>query len=290
MSRFVLSAFGDEIASDLQTQMDILEKHSINYIEMRKVNGKGVEQHALAEIKTIKKQMDARGFKVSAIGSPIGKIKITDDFGPHLELFRHVIEIGKILETNYIRMFSFFIPEGENPVKYRDEVMRRWESFIQMAAGSGLVLLHENEKGIYGDTPERCLDLLQTMDCSYFKAIFDPANFVQCDAETYPKGYTLLKEYLVYLHIKDALYSNHRVVPAGRGDGKVKEILTALDHQGFEGFLSLEPHLALFDGFADLEPSSSQPTLPPGDNPEKFAIAANALKKIILELEADRQR
>ena len=283
MSRFILSAFADEIDPMLTTQMDVLDQHGIKYIEMRGVNGKSLVQYTLEEVKEFKKQLDARGFKISAIGSPIGKIRITEDFESHLELFRHTVEIAKILETQYIRMFSFFIPEGENPEVYRAEVMNRWNQFIKAAQGTGLILLHENEKGIYGDTAERCLDLLETMNCNCMKAIFDPANFVQCGVKTYPEAFELLKEHIVYMHIKDALYEDHSVVPSGYGDGRVKDILTELKNRGFEGFLSLEPHLADFAGFAALEPNSPVNSLPEG-GAKQFAIAAAALKKILAVL------
>ncbi len=285
MSKFILSAFADEIDTDLVTQMDVLEQHGIKYIEMRGVNGKNLVQHSLDDVKEIKRQLDDRGFKISAVGSPIGKIKITDDFQPHLDLFKHTLEIANILETNYIRMFSFFMPRGENPDVYRDEVMKRWYQFIKAAEGFSVVLLHENEKDIYGDTAERCLDLLKTMNCDYMKAIFDPANFIQCDVETYPHAYNLLKDYVVYLHIKDATASDKHVVPSGYGDGKVKEILKDLYNSGFTGFLSLEPHLGSFHGFAELEPNSKINDLPEG-GPKQFAIAAHALKKIITKIEA----
>jgi sugar phosphate isomerase/epimerase len=251
---------------------------------MRGVNGKSLVQYSLEEVKKLKKQLDGRGFRISAIGSPIGKIKITDDFAPHLELFRHTIEIAKILETQYIRMFSFYIPEGEDPGLYRDEVMNRWSQFIEAAKGTGLILLHENEKEIYGDTAEHCLDLLETMDCSHVKAIFDPANFVQCNVKTHPEAFELLKEHIVYMHIKDALYKDHSVTPAGYGDGKVKDILRALNERGYEGFLSIEPHLGSFTGFSGLEPNSPARRLPDG-GPKQFAIAVNALMKILEHLQ-----
>ena len=272
MSKFILSAFADEIAADLKTQMDILEQHDICHIEMRGVNGRNLVEHSLDEVREIKKILDQRGFKISAVGSPIGKIKITDDFEPHLKLFKHTIEIAKILETSYIRMFSFFIPAAEDPKAHREEVMRRWSQFIEAAAGSGLILLHENEKEIYGDTPERCLDLLNTMHSDSLKAIFDPANFVQCDVKTYPEAFDLLKDQVVYLHIKDAVYADHHVTPAGEGDGKIREILKALHERDFSGFLSLEPHL---DG-------SSLP----GGGPKLFGVACEALKRILSEVTA----
>lgn len=284
MSRFILSAFADEIDTSLTTQMDVLEQHNIKHIEMRGVNGKNLVQHSLNEVKEIKKQLDDRGFKISAIGSPIGKINITEDFKLHLNLFKHTLEIANILETRYIRMFSFFIPKGEEPDLYRDEVMKRWCQFIKAAEGFGVVLLHENEKGIYGDTAERCLDLLKTMNCDYMKAIFDPANFVQCGVETYPHAYNLLKDYVVYLHIKDAVVSDKHVVPFGYGDGKIEEILKELYNRRFTGFLSLEPHLGSFQGFAELEPNSKINNLPEG-GPKQFAIAVHALKKIIAKIE-----
>lgn len=280
MSKFILSAFADEIDANLETQMDVLDQHGIKYIEMRGVNGKHLLDHTLEEVKEIKNKLNARGFKLSAIGSPLGKIQITDDFGPHLKLFKHTLEIAKIMECKYIRMFSFFIPKGEHPEKYRDEVITRWKSFIEVAEGQGVILLHENESDIYGDTPERCLDLLETLNCNYFKGIFDFANFVQCNAKNYPDAFELLQDHIVYIHIKDAVYSDRHVVPAGEGDGNVVEILEALHSRGFEGFLSIEPHLQRYSDFSLLEPDSPGYDLPEG-SVKRFALAVQALKNIL---------
>lgn len=284
MSKFVLSAFADEIDANLNTQMDVLDQHGIKYIEMRGVDGKNLVYYSLEEVREIKSRIDARGFKLSAVGSPLGKIGIKDDFEPHLELFKHTLEIAKIMESPYIRMFSFFIPDGENPEIYRDEVIHRWKQFVKAAEGSGVILLHENEKGIYGDTPERCLDLLESMESDYVKAIFDFANFVQCDVKNYPEGYEVLKDYIQYIHVKDAVYSDHHVVPAGEGDGSVEEILKELARSGYKGFLSLEPHLGNFTGFAELEPNSPGFDLPEG-GARSFAIAVQALKKLLTKIE-----
>lgn len=280
MYKFTLSAFADEIDPDLNLQMDVLDQHEIKYIEMRGVNGRNITEYTLEEAREIKKQLDQRGFRLSAIGSPIGKIKITDDFEPHLELFRHTLEIAKILEAKYIRMFSFFMPEGEDPSQYREEVLNRWRAFIEAAEGSGITLLHENEKDIYGDTAERCLDLLSSLDCDYVRLTFDPANFVQCGEETYPKAFNMLKDYIEYMHIKDAKADSKQVVPAGQGDGKFVEILDELRKMNYQGFLSLEPHLGNFVGFASLEPGTVGADLPEG-GPKQFAIAVHALKSLL---------
>jgi sugar phosphate isomerase/epimerase len=280
MYKFTLSAFADEIDPDLNVQMDVLDQHEIKFIEMRGVNGQNITAYTLDEVRELKKQLDQRGFRLSAIGSPIGKIKITDDFEPHLELFKHTLEIAKIMETKYIRMFSFFMPEGEDPAQYREEVLKRWRGFIKAAEGSGITLLHENEKDIYGDTPERCLDLLTSLDCDYVRMTFDPANFVQCGEETYPKAFNMLKDYIEYMHIKDAKADSKQVVPAGQGDGKFREILDELRKMNYQGFLSLEPHLGNFVGFAALEPGTIGADLPDG-GPKQFAIAVHALKSLL---------
>jgi sugar phosphate isomerase/epimerase len=283
MSRFIISAFADEISQDLKTQMDVLQEHDISYIEMRGVNGKTITEYSLQEAREIKKQLDDRGFKLSAVGSPIGKIGITEDFLPHKDYFKHTLELASLLESKYIRMFSFYIPRGEAPDKYRDEVMERWFAFAELAKGSGITLLHENEKGIYGEDAEHCLDLMKTLNCDYVKAIFDPANFVQSNVETFPHAYELLKDYIVYMHIKDAVYSDHHVEPAGYGDGRLKDILSALYDRGFDGYLSLEPHLWNFAGFEklELEPTWNKYE---GNGPKLFSVAAGALKKLVDEI------
>lgn len=271
MSGFILSAFGDEISPDLSEQVEVLKAHAIFAIELRSIGGKPIVRHTDQEIQEVAKFLKVAGIQVSAIGSPIGKISIEDDFGPHLSLFRRTVEIAQTFETQFIRMFSFYIPADADPADYRAEVLSRWQQFVAAVSGTGLTLLHENEKGIYGDTAERCLDLLDSLHSPQTGATFDPANFVQCSDETYPHAFQRLHRHIRYMHIKDALYLDGSVVPAGLGDGHLREILGTLFQEGFSGFLSIEPHL--------------QESLP-GGGPEKFAIAANALKDVLTQLGA----
>ena len=246
MSKFIISGFADEISINLSEQLATLNELGIKHMEMRNVNGKCIVDYSVDEVKEFKKQLDEAGVKLSAVGSPIGKIKITDDFEPHLEKFKHTLEIAKILEAPYIRMFSFFIDKEDNAEDYTEEVLRRWDAFQEAAKGTGIILLHENEKDIYGDVDSRCKTVLDHVDNNIVKGIFDPANFVQCGVDT-KEAFKLLRDKIVYMHIKDALKTDGTVVPSGEGDGNVAYILGELANAGYEGFLSLEPHLLTGD-------------------------------------------
>lgn len=279
---FILSAFADEIGDALDTQISGVKKHGIGYIEMRGVDGKNVSEYTPEEMKQVKKRLDAGGIRVSAIGSPLGKIKITEDMDSHIAVFRNVLELAKILETDYIRLFSFYIPEGEDPAAYRDQVLRRMERFVKEAGGSGVTLLHENEKGIYGDNIFRCVDILESIGSDRLRATFDPANFVQCGVQPYPDAYQALAPYIDYVHIKDALESG-KVVPAGKGIGGVPQLLNELKQKNYQGFLSLEPHLGSFSSLKDLELDDKYKDLPEGGE-STFAVAADALKQLLAKL------
>lgn len=277
-----ISGFADELDENLEKQIKGFQNLGITHIEIRGVGGKGLVEYTLDEVKKFKEQLDESGMKISSIGSPIGKIKITDDFEPHFELFKHTVEIAKIMETKYIRMFSFFIPEGEDPEQYTDEVMARLARFVEYAEEHDVILLHENEKDIYGDIASRCLRVMEKFYGDHFKAVFDFANFVQCGQDTM-EAYEMLAPYIEYVHVKDALKENKNVVPAGMGDGNVKKILGILKEKNYNGFLSLEPHLASFTGFGALEQGkyAEKEKL---DGKDVFDIAYNALNDILVTL------
>ncbi len=288
MSKFVLSAFADEICDDLTGQMDELERHGIRYVELRNADGRNIVDFTPQQAAQAEQMLASRGFAVSALGSPIGKVQITDPFAPHFEAFRRVVELAHTLNTSYIRVFSFFLPPQDDPAAWRGEVLERMAAFADYARRNNVVLLHENEKHIYGDTAARCLDLLDTIDSPALWATYDPSNFVQCGERNWPDAYRLLRHRIRYLHMKDSVYTNgaaqadrgfevavvsdaHR--PVGQGDGNCREILRDLWAGGYEGFLSIEPHLTNNDAI-------------PGTGAEKFTVAANALKALIAEVTA----
>jgi sugar phosphate isomerase/epimerase len=216
--------------------------------------------------------LDDAAVRVSAIGSPIGKIRLGAPLGPELDRMRRIADIARELGTAIVRVFSFFVPPGEPPERHRVQVIDRMAALAEIAAERGLVLAHENEKEIFGDTPDRCADLIASVNSPALRATFDAANFVQCGVRPFDEAYGLLRPYLVYLQVKDALAATGEVVPAGQGDGQVRETLAALRDSGFEGFVSLEPHLAQagrYGGFS---------------GPEGFARASQSVKFILNEL------
>ncbi len=267
-----LTAFADEISADLQEQLDVLESEGIHHLELRGVWNKNVLDLSDEEVQKVRDIVQSRGFKVSAVGSPIGKIDILDPMEPHVQRFKRALQVAKVLETSYIRIFSFFIPQGQSPQSHRREVLARMAVLQEMAAGWEVVLLHENEKEIYGDNAQRCLDILEHRLNENLACAFDPANFVQCGVKPYEEAFPLLQPYIRYVHIKDALFAGGTVVPAGQGDGALRAVLSRLFAQGYDGFLSLEPHLAHSDRYQGFS------------GPALFHVAAEALKNLLGEL------
>ena len=252
MEHIILSGFSDEIAPELDLQLAAIREWGLSHIELRAADGVNVSDFSTEKGKEVKNKLAGAGVSVSSIGSPIGKIGVEEDFAPHLEKLKRTLEIQKELGAPYLRMFSFYIPQGRAPEDFREEVLDRVGRMAEEAAAWDSVLLHENEKGIYGDSAPRCKELLDAFYGPHFKAVFDFANFVQVGQQTLP-AYELLKPYVEYVHVKDAQWGTGAVVPAGQGDGHVKDILADLIGGGWKGFLSLEPHLTDFAGLAALE-------------------------------------
>ncbi len=254
---WTLTGFADEISKDLGEQIELLTKLGIRHVEFRSAWGTKVLDLTDEQLQQAKSMLDAAGISLSSVGSDLGKIQITDPFEDHLLRAAHGVEVAKFFGAPYIRMFSFFMPEGEDPTPYRDEVMARTRAMVELAEAGGVTLLHENEKDIFGDTPERVVDLITTIDSPNYRAIFDPANYVQCGVKPRDEAYPLVRPYTDYIHCKDAsativVDGLNKVVPSGVGDGQFPQLIAALKADGYEGFFSIEPHLGDFDAFGGL--------------------------------------
>ena len=266
---WTLSGFADEIDSDFTTQCKVASELGLEFLEIRSAWGVNILDLDDSQLETIRQILAEHGLRVSSVGSPIGKIFIDEDFEPNLARMRHAAEVARRLDAPFIRLFSFFIREGDDPDDHRDEVLRRMRALADVAEESGVTAVHENEKDIYGDIPRRCLDIVTSVDSPNLKLAWDPANFVQVGVRPFTDGYADLRPHVVYIQIKDALLSDASVVVAGAGDGEIRQTVRALRADGFDGFFSLEPHLGEYTAFGALS------------GPELFTKAWDAFTSIL---------
>ena len=262
-----ISAFADEIGPDLKLQMDTCRASGVKCIDVRAIDDKNVSQMTVPEASEYKRRLDDRGFTVPCIGSPIGKIRMDEDFDAHLELLRHCGAVATAFGTNLIRVFSFYASRGANIADEREAVMDRLGAMVRVAESDDLILMLENEKRIYGAKPEGTRDILTTIRSDRLKGIFDPANYVEEGVAPYDDGWAAgLDELTDYFHIKDILTGAETCVPAGEGHGQLPQIFADLKARDWCGYMALEPHMAAsgqFSGFT---------------GPDLFARAAAAMK------------
>ena len=261
------SAFADEIAADLATQMEVCLSNGIRCIDVRAIDEINVSKFTAASAREYAKQLAGEGFTVPCIGSPIGKIRIDEPFGPHLDLLKHCCEMAGVFESGYVRVFSFYGPEAGEIAEHRDKVMNQLADMVAVAEAADVTLLLENERGLYGSRPDAVKDIFATVKSERLKGLFDPANFVDAGVAPYDEAWTQgLAELTHYFHMKDWKYDAEVGSPVGEGDGQIPEILADAKNRGFDGYMTLEPHLVSggqFSGFT---------------GPELFAKAVSALK------------
>ena len=280
MGKIILSGFADEYSNNFTEQLEAMRSFGIGYVEVRGVDGKNISALTPAEVGEMKRKLDFFGVGVSAMGSPIGKIKLDGDVKGHFEMARRVFESANELGAKYIRMFSFYAPDGKNILDCRSEVFEHLSTLNDLAKEHGVVLCHENEAEIYGNVPERCLEIYNAFG-GEIKTVFDMGNYVLEGVKPYPEAYGMQKDTIAYFHIKDALYEG-AIVPPGKGEASIKEILA--DHIGYskdDFFVSIEPHLQLFSGLNALVGRKFDNPYKYNDQKEAFADAVNKLKEIL---------
>ena len=277
---FTLSAFADEISPDPQQQIDVLTSCDVRHIELRSILKTNVLDLTDLQVAELRSLLKKHGFRLSAIGSPIGKIKIDEPFAPHLKRFQRAIELCKIFETRNIRIFSYYLPDGDVWDNWRRDVLDHMWDKIKLAEKAGVRLVHENEHRIYGDEPERVKDLMGTVleqaDIRHFGAVYDPANYVHGGFDPW-KGWELTRQWTVHFHIKDWVHGAKHGCLAGDGQGRIAEVMAEAVAMKYEGFATLEPHL-LGGG-------------PTGGvtGPELFPKAVAAYRKVLDQVGAEYQ-
>jgi sugar phosphate isomerase/epimerase len=278
--KILLCGFADEADPTIDGQIKALSENGISLLEIRGVDGKNISEISCDEAMAVKRKLDDAKIEVWSVGSPIGKININDDFDKEIEKLRHTLDVGKILGAKCIRLFSFYGTDGKE--EYFAEVCKRLEKYVEICSEYGIIPCHENEKGIYGDTAAKCLEIHKAVPG--LKSVFDPANFVQCGQNTL-EAWEILCDYVYYGHIKDADEEGN-IVPPGQGIGNIPEYLPMFVEKGCQ-VLTLEPHLAEFVGLAGLEEEDAKSNVGKMEfenNREAFDFAVNALKGILEEI------
>lgn len=286
---FRLSAFGDEVATDLDAQLTTLRELRLRFLELRSVSGTNVVDLSDTDLERVRDRLAAGGIGLSAVASPVGKVPIEAEFDAERRRFRRALEAAERLGASLVRIFSFFVPDGDYH-RYRAEIVRRLAAFAADAERARVTLVLENESYVYGDTPERCLDLIETVGSEALRIAFDPANFVQVGVRPHAEAWPLLKPYVVHVHVKDAVAVDRAGLPPyparipgerlmdsvrlpGEGDGELRPLLRELVREPYRGFLTLEPHL--------------ERRLPGLDGPARLRGSVAALRVLVSEAAKD---
>ena len=279
MTKLTISAFSDEYADSLQEQCKALNGFGVSYMEMRGVNGKNVSTLTKDEVCEAKVMLADYGIKVSSIGSPLGKIKLDGDLHGHLGTAKRVFETANELGAKNIRMFSFYLPDGKTREECRGQVFDELSKLVKLAEEYNVTLCHENEALIYGESPEKCFEILEYFS-GKLKCVLDMGNFV-LDGYNPVEAYKLLEKHIEYFHIKDALYAG-AIVPAGKGEAQIKEILDDYKENGKKDtFITLEPHLQTFSGLNALVGKTFENPYKYEDQKAAFTDAVAKLKELL---------
>lgn len=267
-----LAAFADEADSTLSGQISALKRNGIKYLEIRGVNGQNIADITCEQAKEYAKSLADEGISVWSVGSPIGKVKLSDDLEAHEKKFRHICELANIFCTDKIRMFSFY--EAHD---HKEKVFSSLRELVKIGKEYGVMLYHENEKEIYGDTLERVLEIIKNVDG--LNHVYDPANFIEV-GEDPALTLSTLHATTGYFHIKDVIAKTKEIVPAGYGDGKIAELISMIPAET-DTVLTIEPHLALFEGYSQIDNSEMKNKFHFTSNEQSFDAAAKALKDVL---------
>ena len=279
MRKFFISAFSDEYAENLEIQCQGLKSFGIEYMEIRGVNGKNISALTKDEVTDTKKILSDYGINVSAIGSPLGKIKLDGDICGHLETAHRVFETANELGAKNIRCFSFYLPDGKTREECKGQVFDELEKLVKLSEEYSVTLCHENEALIYGESPEKCLEILEQFG-GKMKCVLDMGNFV-LDGYNPMEAYKVLHKHIEYFHIKDALYAG-AIVPAGKGEAQIREILADYKETGTKDtFITLEPHLQTFSGLNALVGKTFENPYKYADQKAAFTDAVEKLRAIL---------
>lgn len=254
-----LTGFADEAAIDIDGQIKATKELGWKYIESRNINGKNIHDISEEEFNYVCEKLIKADVKINCFGSTIanwGK-KITEPFDSSLAEARRAIPRMQRLGTKLIRIMSFAVLEDrEADDQMEAERFRRIRELYKMFTDAGITPVHENCMNYGGMGWSYTRKLIENVPG--LKLVFDTGNPVFTDDFTkrkpYPKQsawefYSYVKEHIEYVHIKDGIWDAKTNKPIfmfpGAGDGDVFKIVKNLLENGYDGGISIEPHLAV---------------------------------------------
>jgi len=249
MKKFIFSGFTDEFAPEFDRQLTAARDFQMDMLELRGADGMNVGAMTVEQVKRYAEKLRDAGIGVSAVGSPLGKVRLDSDLDAHMEQVRKICEFANILDTKNVRVFSFYSPENRSIWDCKNEVIDALGRMLDIADGCGVILCHENEGRIYGERPHQCMELLEAFG-GRLRCVYDMGNYVLHQVDAW-EAYQLQRPYIEYFHIKDAL-PNGAIVPPGKGEGHIRQILTDFARDHDQVLFTLEPHLQIFDGLNGL--------------------------------------
>lgn len=254
-----LTGFADEAAVDIDSQIKVTKELGWKYIESRSIDNVNIHDLTDEQFDVVYGKLQDAGIKINCFGSTIanwGK-KIDEPFESSLNEAKRAIPRMLKLGTKLIRVMSFAVlPDREPDDQMEEERFARLRVLEKMFADSGLQIVHENCMNYGGMGWPYTRKLLENIPG--LKLVYDTGNPVctldRSKPKPYPREsswefYTHVKDSIAYVHIKDAVWDKAsdqaKFTFPDEGDGDVRRILADLIKDGYNGGISIEPHMAV---------------------------------------------
>ena len=276
---WTLSAFSDEAGSSADQQINALLRAGLRFIDIRNIDGYNIAQLPVEAAKIVKSKLDDNGIQTQMLGSPIGKIDVSDELLSDIDKLNHLGEMAPIFGCGAVRIFSYYNRSELAHDEWQKCTIERLQTLRERAEKIGLVLYHENERHIFGDLSAD-VETLAALRGANFKLIFDFDNYQQSGEDVWA-SWLRLRERTDAIHLKDSTRDNKHV-PVGQGNGQIEKILADAVAHGWSGPLTLEPHLTHSQAVVSTGPSGQQNQAFSQMEPrESFHIAAQAAKNLL---------
>ncbi len=251
------TGFADEAASDLDGQIKATTDLGWKNIETRKLFNGNLASITDAEFEEVCEKLQKAKVSFNCFGSGIANWAkpITEAPDSSYDEMKKAIPRMQKLGCKMVRMMSFAVPKELREKDFAAEVIKRLKVIVKMAEDGGILCVHENCMNWGGLSYEHTLKLMEGIKSPNFKLVFDTGNPVFSDdvrgSQPYRKQsawdfYNAVREHVAYIHIKDGkLDKEGKTVYTfpGEGDGDVKKVLTDMFKRGYDGGISIEPHM-----------------------------------------------